>query len=102
MAWANEVIGMMQQEHLTRLQVGQMTGPTSCKIGNLILAPEDLLFSDRLLHPTCTKVSEVSRAEGSACTDKSTYLSALKSGDQVLVYQISDSKFIVIERLVSA
>ena len=102
MAWMNDMAGMMGGEQTAQLQLGQMTGPNTCKIGNLTLTKDDLLFDDRLLQATCTKVSEISGAEGSACTDKSSYISALKAGDQVLIYQISDSKFIVLGRMVSA
>lgn len=102
MAWSDDLAGMMAKENTAQLQVGVMAGPNSCKVGNLLLTKEDLLFSDKLLAPVCTKVSEVSGAEGAACTDKSTYLPALKAGDRVLVYQLSDSCFVVLERLVTA
>nr|DAV06511.1 MAG TPA: Protein of unknown function (DUF2577) [Caudoviricetes sp.] len=38
---------------------------------------------------------------GGPCTDKSKYWEKLKAGDIVLVYQISDSKFVIIDRVVS-
>lgn len=31
-----------------QIQLAEMTGPTSCRIGKLELSSEDLLFSDRL------------------------------------------------------
>lgn len=102
MGWTNDMAGMMTPGQTSQLQLGQMTGPTSCKIGNLELTKDDLLFDDRLLSTTCTKVSEISQAEGSACTDKSSYISALKAGDAVVIYQVSDSKFLVLGRMVSA
>ena len=102
MGWTDYMAGMMAQGQTAQLQLGQMTGPNSCMIGKLLLTKDDLLFNDRLLHSTCTKVSEIAKAEGSYCTDKSSYLPALKAGDTVLVYQISDSKFLVLERMVNA
>lgn len=105
MSWVNEMVSIVREkEGLSGggLKLAAMTGPNSCKIGNLELTKEDLLFSDRLLAPTCTKVSETASGGGGACTDKSTYLTALKAGDMVAVYQVSDDKFIVLERMVSA
>lgn len=105
MSWVNEMVSIVREkEGLSGggLKLATMTGPNSCKIGNLELTKEDLLFSDRLLAPTCTKVSETAPGGGGACTDRSTYLTALKAGDMVAVYQVSDDKFIVLERMVSA
>lgn len=104
MSWTNEFVDMMrtggEDSAGGSIKLAVMTGPTSCKIGNLELKREDLKFSDRLLSSTCTKVSEISGAEGSACTDKSSYLSALKAGDTVAVVQVSDSCFLVLGRMV--
>ena len=38
---------------------------------------------------------------GGARSDNSTYLEPLKAGDLVLVYQLSDSKFVVIDKVVN-
>ena len=102
MAWMNDMAGMMTAPTGYEVQIGQMTGPTSCKIGTLELKKEDLLFAEHLLNAVCTKVSEIAQLEGSYCTDKSAYLSALKSGDAVLIRQMSDSKFVIMEKVVSA
>ena len=102
MAWMNDMAGMMATPAGYEVQLGQMTGPTTCKIGTLELKKEDLLFAEHLLNAVCTKVSEIAQSEGTYCTDKSTYLSALKSGDTVLIRQMSDSKFVIIEKVVSA
>nr|DAJ19223.1 MAG TPA: Protein of unknown function (DUF2577) [Siphoviridae sp. ctBho3] len=42
-----------------------------------------------------------SPSNGGPCTDKSIYLDKLKAGDTVLVYQLSDSKFVIIDKVVS-
>lgn len=102
MAWMNDMAAMMATPASYEPQFAQMTGPTTCKIGTLTLTKDDLLFAEHLLKPVCTKVSEISQAEGSYCTDKSAYLPALKAGDVVLIRQMSDSKFVVIEKVVSA
>lgn len=83
------------------IKLGIMTGPASCKIGDLSLTSADLMFSDRLLSSTCTKVSETAPDGGGKCTDGSTYLTALKAGDTVALVQYSDTKFLVLERMVS-
>lgn len=83
------------------MKLATMTGANSCMIGNLQLTSADLMFADHLLQTKCVKVSEVAPKDGGACTDKSAYMTALKAGDTVLVYQLSDSKFLVIERMVS-
>ncbi len=102
MAWMNDMVGLMATEASYETKLAEMTGPTACKIGTLELKKEDLLFSEHLLKTVCTKVSEIAQTEGAYCTDKSEYLSALKSGDVVLIRQLSDSKFVIIEKVVSA
>lgn len=83
------------------IRLAIMTGPNSLKIGELELEAEDLMFASHLLHSACTKVAVNAPAGGGACTDKSTYTSALKKGDCVAVIQYSDEKFLVLERMVS-
>lgn len=105
MSWVNEIVSIVRENEGINngsIKVATMTSPNSCKIGNLELTKDDLLFADRLLAPTCTKVSETAPGGGGACTDKSTYLTALKAGDMVAVYQISDATFLVLERMVKA
>lgn len=104
MAWEDEFSDILNGSNRDspQIKLATMTGPNSCKIGNLFLTSEDLLFSDRLLNQTCSKVSETAPDGGGTCTDKSTYIPPLKSGDTVVVYQISDSCFLVLERMVKA
>ena len=102
MAWENDFSEMLAGNRVSpQIKLAVMTGPSSCKIGNLQLTAADLLISDRLLSPTCTKVSETAPDGGGQCADNSTYISALKTGDTVAVYQLSDSRFLVLERMVS-
>lgn len=105
MAWENEFSDILSKSggnSSPLIKLAVMTGPNSCKIGNLTLNAEDLLFSDRLLSSTCTKVSETAPDGGGKCTDNSSYISALKAGDTVAVYQISDTQFLVLGRMVNA
>ncbi len=103
MAWTNDMVDMFGNHSMSTagLKLATMTGANSCMIGNLQLTSADLLFADHLLQTKCVKVSEVAPKDGGTCTDKSSYMTALKAGDTVLVYQLSDSKFLVIERMVS-
>lgn len=105
MSWVNDMVTMMRQDTGSGssggLKLALMTGPDSCKVGNLELKKEDLLFADHLTKQVCTKVAMTAPSGGGTCTDKSIYLSALKAGDMVVVSQISDDKFLVIERMVS-
>lgn len=102
MAWENDFSEMLAGNKASpQIKLAVMTGPNSCRVGNLQLTAVDLLISDRLLSPTCAKVSETAPDGGGQCTDNSTYISALKAGDTVAVYQLSDSRFLVLERMVS-
>lgn len=103
MAWNNDLAALINPNTgaARNLKLATMTGPNSCNVGNLQLTSEDLMFSEHLTKQICTKVSEIAPDGGGTCTDKSTYIPALKSGDIVLVYQISDSKFLIIEKVVS-
>ncbi len=104
MSWANDLAMMMAPEHGVGrgLQLATMSGPTSLAVGDLALEGTDLLFAEHLLKPVATKVSGTCPADGGALGDTSTYIPALQAGDQVLVLQISMSKFLVIEKVVSA
>ena len=83
------------------IQLAVMTGPTSCRIGKLELASDDLLFSDRLISPTAVSVAGQCPAAGGALKDQSKYLPALAAGDQVAVYRVSDSQYLVLGKMVS-
>lgn len=104
MAWMNDMADMLGSQSMSTasLKLATMTAPNACTIGTLQLVAEDLMFADHLLQPKCTKVSETAPDGGGACSDKSTYLPALQAGDIVLVYQLSDSKFLVLERMVNS
>lgn len=104
MSWVNDIVGMMEQEKEFggTIKLGEMTGPTTCKIGNLILTKEDLLFAKHLLTTLCKTVNVSAPNGGGRCSDNSIYMPALKAGDLVAVVQISQERFLVLERMVSA
>lgn len=101
--WADEMLDMFKAAPPAGkgLQLAVMTGPDTCQVNGMQLAAEDLMFADHLLSPSCTAVSQVAPADGGQCSDKSTYLPALKAGDTVLVYQYSETRFLVLERMVT-
>ncbi len=104
MSWKEDMISMMRAEgernNHQGIQIATMLGPDSCKIGTLILTKQDLLFSDRLTKPTAVAVAGQCPAD-SALVDKSTYLPILQAGDLVAVYRMSDTKYLVLERMVA-
>jgi len=77
------------------VQLATMTGQNTCEIGTFPLTAEDLLISDRLLETSCTSVT----VNGNE--DKSTYSAALKKGDIVAIFKVSDTKYVILERVVS-
>ena len=82
------------------LQLAVMTGPNACKIGDLQLTSQDLLFNEALLHSSCIGVKEIAPDGGGTCEDNSSYLSALKAGDTVLVQRMSDTLYCVLGKMV--
>lgn len=103
MSWKNDLALMMNPGEQQRgLKIAVMTGPKTCRIGKLDLQAEDLKIAAHLLAPVCTKVKETAPSDGGLCTDQSTYIPALAAGDQVLVYQMSDDSFVILEKVVNA
>lgn len=103
MSWKDDMIELMRKEGAVNnpkgLFLATMTGGRSCRISDGIeLAAEDLYISERLLSPVAVKVNVV----GEDNTDRSTYLPALKAGDEVLLYRLNETKFVIIEKVVSA
>lgn len=103
--WAERMTNLMRVQGAAMnghgVQLAQMTGPTALNIGKLQLDAEDLVFSAHLLQQACTKVTGTCPAAGGTLADTSTYLPPLAAGDTVAVIQLSDSKFWVIEKVVT-
>ncbi len=103
--WAERMTNIMRKQgaalNSPAVQLATMTGPTALSIGNLVLDASDLVFSAHLLQKTCTQVAGTCPSSGGALSDTSTYIPALAAGDTVAVLQLSDSRFWVIEKVVS-
>lgn len=103
--WAERMTNLIREQgavlNSRGFQLVVMTGPTSLTIGNLVLDKDDLVFSAHLLQPSCTKVAGNCPSGGGSLSDRSTYLPALKAGDIVAVIQLSDSRFWVVEKVVT-
>ena len=95
-----EMVDMMRTQGAVKntpsIQLATMTGARTCTIGTLPIMADDLYIPDRLLSTVCTKVNVPE-----SHTDKSSYSSALKSGDIVAIVKLSDAKYIILDRVVS-
>lgn len=85
-----EILQMMRQEggkdNIEPVKVGIMDSPTSCSIGKLKLARDDLLIAEHLV-------------TGYQKT-KEEHVSPLRKGDQVAIQRVNDELYIILERLV--
>lgn len=95
-----EIVGLMRDQGAANsgssIQLAVMTGSNSCKIGTLMLSGEDLYIPDRLLSQACTGVKVPALNK-----DASSYSAPLKAGDMVVVYQLSQTKYVILQRVVS-
>ena len=95
-----EMVNMMRKQgavdNTAPIQLATMTGARTCSIGDLPLMAEDLYIPDRLLVSVCTKVNVPESHQ-----DKISYSAALKAGDVVVLFQLSDSKYVILDRVVS-
>lgn len=113
-----KIIRMMQTQGATNnsaeVQIGVMTSETSCKVGDLELDKDDLLFNELLVKP---QLIDKGKAEGrisingGAMQDYKTENTKdtekelledfkLKAGDIVAVTKISDETYAVLGRLI--
>lgn len=104
MSWQSDMVGLMRKQgavsNTPGLQLGRMTGETSCKTGDLDLSREDLYIPDCLLKRVATKV-QVSFDEHGVFHDESQYIEPLKAGDLVVLYRLSDTKYVILGRVVT-
>lgn len=95
-----EIVGLMRNQGAANscpsIQLAVMTGSNSCKIGTLMLSGEDLYIPDRLMSQACTGVKVPALNK-----DTSSYSTPLKAGDMVVVYQLSQTKYVILQRVVS-
>lgn len=69
------------------IYITTMDSPTSCKVNNLPLESDDLLIAEHLTTGWLK--------------DGGTFIEPLKEGDIVLLIRLDDTRYIVLERLVS-
>lgn len=95
--WADNMLDTLAPPRQTGkgLQLATMTGADTCQIGNLALTKDDLLIAEHLK-------GKIWKGEGLVTQTEEMYFEPLKAGDMVLVYQINDAKFVIIEKVVSA
>ncbi len=95
-----EILSLMRGEgkkdNTAPIQIGEMTGAESCRIGSLELSGSDLLIAEHLKTGYHCAVD----GEKPSKRDGTTFIGPLKSGDQVAAYRISDEQYIILERLV--
>lgn len=90
MSWTDAFLSSPAGDPSEGIQIAEMVSQNSCKIGNLILTSEDLLFNENLTVNVASKVSGQC-PEGGALQDTSTYIIPLKAGDKVAVIKIKGS-----------
>lgn len=96
-----EMVSIMREQgavnNTAPIQLATMTGARTCSIGDdLPICAEDLYIPDRLLTPVCTKVDIPESHQ-----DKSSYSVPLKAGDVVALFKLSDTKYVILDRVVS-
>lgn len=114
------IITMMREQGAVNnpasLQLGEMTSAKACKIGDLKLDADDLLFARHLTDyeikidvedegtlTASTTTNAQHEHKVKSITSKNTKIKvhgALKKGDLVLVYRLSDEKYAIIDKLV--
>lgn len=102
MSWQSDMVGLMRKQgaisNTPGLELAVMTGAASCRVGDLDLSSEDLYIPDHLLKPVATKV-RVSFDEHGVFHDETQYLAPLKAGDLVVLQRLSDTKYVVLNRV---
>lgn len=92
-----KLLGMMRdqgsKDNPTTIELGEMTSPTTCTVGELELDEDDLLFNEMLLKPVLTELNFEIQNNGGVShshswVDKSKYIEPLKKGDIVAVMRL--------------
>lgn len=101
------IINMMREQGAVKnpasLQLGEMTSATSCKVGDLKLDADDLLIPEHLTDYEIKIDIENKGTLTAPTTTKNTKIKvhgALKKGDIVLVYRLSDEQYAIIDKMV--
>lgn len=95
-----EILNIMRREgkkdNPAPVQKGIMQDNTSCLVGELLLAGEDLLVAEHLKTGYHYAVDK----DIPSLKDVNTFIPPLKKGDTVAVYRLDDEKYIILGRLV--
>lgn len=86
-----------KKDNTAPIQIGVMESETTCAIGELKLSDSDLLIAEHLTTGYHYAVDKTAPSK----KDETTFIGALKKGDKVAVYRISDELYIILERLVA-
>lgn len=96
-----EILNTMREQgkkdNTAPIQIGVMESATTCAIGALKLSGSDLLIAEHLKTGYHYAVDNATPSK----KDKNTFIGALKKGDKVAVYRVSDELYIILERLKS-
>lgn len=105
------LINIMRQQGAVqnppRLALGEMLSEDTCRVGGCTLDKDDLLIAEHLLQRDLTISATMTATIGTEQKDvaltKQTVSTKdkLKAGDEVLLYRISEDKYVIIEKVVS-
>lgn len=94
-----------------RLRLGTMASDSQCDIGTMVLEKDDLYIAEHLTDRYTVKITANAlsmrlsgyqeQQEASMANQEIVVNSSLKKGDVVLLYKVSDEKYVVIEKVVS-
>ena len=90
MSWTEAFLSSPDEDQSEGIQIAEMVSQNSCRIGNLMLTSEDLLFNETLTVNIASKVLGQC-SEGGTLQDISIYVRPLKAGDKVAVIKIKGS-----------
>lgn len=94
-----EILNTMREQgkkdNTAPIQIGVMESATTCAIGALKLSGSDLLIAEHLKTGYHYAVDNATPSK----KDKNTFIGALKKGDKVAVYRVSDELYIILERI---
>lgn len=90
MSWTDAFLEKGEGDTSADIQLAEMISENSCKIGDLILTSEDLLFDESLTVKLASTVAGQCPG-GGPLIDKSIYTSPLKAGDKVAVMKVKGS-----------
>lgn len=80
-----------------QLRLGTMISDSQCDIGTMVLESDDLYIAEHLVDGYEIKIM----VEPSEKKQTAKVYHALQKGDVVLLYQIKEEKFVIIEKVVS-